>query len=53
MTAPVHQTDNSHGKTDHGLSDVGRKLGEHGRVVVVGNGLDDGTGALDGVTGQD
>lgn len=42
-----------HGEADHCLSDIGRKLCEHRRVVVVSDCLDDGAGALDGVTGED
>jgi hypothetical protein len=48
-----HRTPHSHADADHGLSDVGGHLGEDGGVVVVRNGLDDGSGALGGVAGED
>lgn len=38
---------------DHGGAKVLADLGEHLRVVVVGDGLDDGAGTLGGVTGED
>jgi hypothetical protein len=42
-----------HADTDHGLSEVGRDLCKDGRVVVVGNGLNDRSCSLGGVTGED
>jgi hypothetical protein len=42
-----------HADTDHGLSEVSRDLCEDGRVVVVGNGLNDGSCSLGGITGKD
>lgn len=38
-------------ESDHGLSEILRDGSEDGGVVEVGDGLDDGSGSLDGVTG--
>lgn len=42
-----------HADTNHGLSEVGGDLCKDGRVVVVGNGLNDRSSSLGGVTGKD